>query len=67
MASQKQSEMSKVINIGDAKAHFSRLIERAAQGEVIVIAKAGTPMAPLAANVFALLQSRYRKGCKCAQ
>jgi prevent-host-death family protein len=31
------------VNIHEAKTHLSRLIERAAQGEEIVIAKAGTP------------------------
>lgn len=31
-------------NIHDAKTHLSRLIERAAQGESFVIAKAGKPL-----------------------
>lgn len=31
-------------NIHDAKTHLSRLIERAAQGEPFIIAKAGRPM-----------------------
>jgi prevent-host-death family protein len=31
----------------DAKTHFSRLVDRAAAGETIVIAKAGTPVARL--------------------
>jgi prevent-host-death family protein len=35
------------VNIHDAKTHFSRLIERAAAGESIVIAKAGVPVARL--------------------
>jgi prevent-host-death family protein len=35
------------INIHEAKTHFSRLVERAAAGEEIVIAKAGKPMAKL--------------------
>ena len=34
-------------NIHDAKTHLSRLVERAAAGEEIVIAKAGKPMAKL--------------------
>jgi prevent-host-death family protein len=38
--------MSKV-NIHQAKTHFSRLVERAAGGEEIVIAKAGKPVARL--------------------
>lgn len=40
------------INIHDAKTHLSRLVEQAAAGTEIVIAKAGKPMArlvPLAA------------------
>ena len=35
------------VNIHEAKTHLSRLIERAAAGETIVIAKAGKPMARL--------------------
>jgi prevent-host-death family protein len=34
-------------NIHEAKTHLSRLVERAAQGEEIIIAKAGKPMAKL--------------------
>jgi prevent-host-death family protein len=37
----------KAINIHDAKTHFSKLIERVAGGEEIVIAKAGKPVARL--------------------
>jgi prevent-host-death family protein len=36
-----------LINIHEAKTHLSRLVERAAAGEEIVIAKAGKPMAKL--------------------
>ena len=32
------------VNIHEAKTHLSRLIEKAAQGEPFVIAKAGKPM-----------------------
>jgi prevent-host-death family protein len=35
------------INIHEAKTHFSRLVDRAAAGEEIVIAKAGKPVAKL--------------------
>ena len=35
------------VNIHEAKTHLSRLVERAAEGEEIVIAKAGKPMAKL--------------------
>lgn len=32
------------LNIHDAKTHLSRLVDRAAQGEAFIIAKAGKPM-----------------------
>ena len=38
-----------ITNIHEAKTHLSRLVERAAAGEEIVIAKAGRPMARLVA------------------
>lgn len=44
--------MPKPVNIHAAKTHFSRLVERAAKGEEIIIARAGKPVArlmPLAA------------------
>ena len=44
--------MAKPVNIHAAKTHFSRLVERAARGEEIIISKAGKPVArlmPLAA------------------
>jgi len=41
--------MSTQVNIHEAKTHLSRLVERAAAGEEIVIAKAGRPMARLVA------------------
>jgi prevent-host-death family protein len=39
--------MSKTLNIYEAKTHLSALVEAAARGEEIVIAKAGKPMAKL--------------------
>lgn len=36
-----------VINIHAAKTHFSRLVDQAAQGETLVIAKAGKPLVKL--------------------
>lgn len=36
-----------IINIHAAKTHLSRLVEEAAAGEEIIIAKAGTPLAKL--------------------
>lgn len=35
------------VNIHEAKTHLSRLVQRAAAGEEIVIAKAGAPLAKL--------------------
>lgn len=35
------------VNIHEAKTHLSRLLERVAQGEEIIIAKAGRPVAKL--------------------
>ena len=35
------------INVHDAKTHFSRLLDRAQEGEEFVIAKAGRPVARL--------------------
>lgn len=40
--------MTEAVNVHDAKTHLSRLIERAAKGETIILAKAGKPMARLA-------------------
>ena len=57
--------MAKPVNIHAAKTHFSRLVDRAASGEEIIIAKAGKPVArlmPLAAPVrrrrFGLLKGK---------
>jgi len=59
--------MSRSINIHEAKTHLSRLVERVAAGEEIVITKAGKPMArlvPLAAaprpKKFGLLQGQIQ-------
>lgn len=35
------------INIHEAKTHFSKLVDRAAAGETVIIARAGTPIAKL--------------------
>ena len=55
------------VNVHDAKTHFSRLLDRAQEGEEILIAKAGKPVArlgPLAAQTkkrrLGLLQGRFR-------
>ncbi len=36
-----------IINIHEAKTHFSRLVERVMRGEEVVIGKAGKPVARL--------------------
>lgn len=48
--------MSDVVNIHEAKTHFSKLIERVLAGEEITIAKAGKPVARLSA-----IQERPRR------
>jgi prevent-host-death family protein len=37
----------KIVNVAEAKAHLSELVERAAAGEEIVVARAGKPRARL--------------------
>lgn len=39
--------MSKIVNLYEAKTHLSELVESAAAGEEIIIAKAGKPRARL--------------------
>ena len=39
--------MARVVNMHEAKTHLSRLAERAAQGEEIIIARNGRPLARL--------------------
>ena len=39
--------MVTTVNIHEAKPHLSRLLKRVAVGEQIIIARAGTPIAPL--------------------
>jgi len=41
--------MAKAVNIADAKARLPELVERAAQGEEIIIARNGKPRARLVA------------------
>jgi len=43
--------MSVTVNIHDAKTHFSRLLARVSEGEEVIIAKAGRPIARLIAIV----------------
>jgi prevent-host-death family protein len=39
--------MDKKVNVAEAKAHLSELIERAAEGETIILARGGRPRARL--------------------
>lgn len=39
--------MAKLVNVHEAKTHFSRLLEEAHRGQEIVVAKAGRPYARL--------------------
>lgn len=39
--------MSSPVNVHEAKTHFSKLLERVALGEEIIIARAGEPVAKL--------------------
>ena len=41
--------MAKVVNLYEAKTHLSKLVDEAAQGGEVVIAKAGVPRARLVA------------------
>jgi prevent-host-death family protein len=43
----KDIDMQHTVNLYQAKTHLSRLVDRAAAGEEIIIAKAGTPKAKL--------------------
>ena len=46
------------VNVHDAKTHLSRLLERVAAGEEIVLAKAGRPVARLVPYVPELSERR---------
>ena len=62
--------MTKPVNIHAAKTHFSRLVERAAKGEEIIIAKAGKPVArlmPLAVPVRRLRPGLLKGKIKIAE
>ena len=57
------------VNIHEAKTHLSRLVDEAAQGREIVIAKAGKPVARLVPlhsqprkKTFGLLKGRIKVG-----
>ena len=39
--------MPTIVNVHEAKTHFSKLLQRVRQGEEIIVAKAGKPIAKL--------------------
>jgi prevent-host-death family protein len=44
---QKEKEMALMVNIHEAKTHLSRLLEKVSEGEEVILAKAGKPIAKL--------------------
>ena len=54
--------MATTLNLYEAKTQLSKLVERAAAGEEIVIAKAGKPMAKLVPLGRKPLRSGFLKG-----
>lgn len=52
-----------IVNIHAAKTHLSRLVDAAANGEEIVIARAGRPIARLVPLHKALVRPRRQLGC----
>jgi prevent-host-death family protein len=58
-----------IVNIHEAKTHLSRLVERAAAGEEVIIGKAGRPMARLVPYVESArprVPGRWRNRVKVA-
>ena len=54
--------MSESVNVYEAKTHLSQLLDRAAAGEEIVIARAGRPIARLVALAGSRSQPRVPGG-----
>ncbi len=62
----------KIVNIQAAKTHLSRLVEQAASGEDIVLAKAGRPLVRLTPfnphpgpRQLGILRGRVREDARC--
>jgi prevent-host-death family protein len=51
-----------IVNVRAAKTHFSRLVDQAAAGEEVIIAKAGKPIAKLASVASPHDRSKRRLG-----
>lgn len=47
------------VNVHEAKTHFSRLLDRVAMGEEVIIAKAGKPVARIVPIVEALPRFQF--------
>jgi prevent-host-death family protein len=47
-----------IVNIHDAKTQFSKLVDQAAAGETVIIAKAGKPVAKLVGLTAPIVPSR---------
>jgi prevent-host-death family protein len=56
-----------MVNIHAAKTHLSRLVEQAAGGEEIIIARAGRPLARLVPLAAAAPEGRRRLGILAGQ
>jgi prevent-host-death family protein len=56
-----------IVNIHEAKAHLSKLVEKAAQGEPFIIAKAGKPMVKVIAMDAPTGKKIKRRGCLAGQ
>ena len=54
--------MAATINIHEAKTHFSRLIERAENGETLIISRAGKPVARIVPLESAPAKAKRRIG-----
>lgn len=54
--------MAATVNIHEAKTHLSRLVERAANGETVIIARSGKPVARLVPLEDAPAKAKRRVG-----
>jgi prevent-host-death family protein len=52
----------KIVNIHEAKTHLSRLVEKAAEGEGFIIAKAGRPLVKVVALDAPIAAAKRRLG-----
>jgi prevent-host-death family protein len=57
-----EADPRKMINVHDAKTHFSKLLDRAHAGEEIILAKAGKPYAKLVPIEKAAIKRKRKPG-----